>query len=104
MTTGNCIFDKSFEFGAPLLAFYYCKKRRTRCTFESIRAHRTVPLSIKDLSIPDGIKVEGKYNDFVPPVLLRKQYAAKYIDIVEMQQEMPTVRKNEAEYKSYIDD
>lgn len=45
---------------------------------------KTVPLSISDLSIPDEIKVEGKYNDFVPPELLRKQYAAKYIDIVEM--------------------
>lgn len=53
-----------------------------------------MPLSIGDLSIPDEIKVEGKYNDFVPPELLRKQYAAKYIDIGEMQREMT---KNKAE-------
>lgn len=56
---------------------------------------KTAPLSISDLRIPDEIKVEGKYNDFVPPELLRKQYAAKYIDIAEMQREM-TKNKTES--------
>ncbi|MEL7568364.1 MAG: hypothetical protein AAGU27_26300 [Dehalobacterium sp.] len=74
--------------------FIIVKNVRHDALLKALEHIKTVPLSISDLSIPDEIKVEGKYNDFVPPELLRKQYVAKYIDIAEMQREMT---KNKAE-------
>lgn len=38
----------------------------------------------ENLSIPDEVVAKGKYNDFVPPELLRKQYIARFIDITEL--------------------
>jgi Lhr-like helicases len=49
---------------------------------------KTYQLSVEDLLIPNDVKVEGKYNDFVPAKLLRKQYVDRYIDIAELQEEM----------------
>ena len=49
---------------------------------------KATPLSAEDLLIPDDVKVQGKYNDFVPPELLRKQYVDRFIDIAELQEEM----------------
>lgn len=49
---------------------------------------KTTQLSAEDLVIPDHVKNDGKYNDFVPSKLLRKQYVDKYIDIAELQYSM----------------
>lgn len=49
---------------------------------------RTNRLSIEELRIPDDVKVEGKYNEFVPSALLRKQYVDRLIDIDELQEEI----------------
>lgn len=57
---------------------------------------RTSQLSVEDLLIPNDIKVEGKYNDFVPATLLRKQYVDRYIDINGLQEEM---NKRDSVYK-----
>lgn len=82
------------QYTPPYWPFIIVKNVRHDALWKALEHIKTVPLSIGDLSIPDEIKVEGKYNDFVPPELLRKQYAAKYIDIGEMQREMT---KNKAE-------
>lgn len=48
---------------------------------------KMTPLSVRDLLIPDDVNIKGKYNDFVPPELLRKQYVDQWIDIAELQEE-----------------
>ncbi|MDR1205798.1 MAG: DEAD/DEAH box helicase [Peptococcaceae bacterium] len=37
-------------------------------------------LNLYDLPLPDKIQVNGKYNEFVPPDLLRKQFIEDYLD------------------------
>ncbi|ADY55222.1 DEAD/DEAH box helicase domain protein [Syntrophobotulus glycolicus DSM 8271] len=76
------------QYTPPYWPFLIVKNVGRDALLQALEHIKTVPLSISDLRIPDGIKVEGKYNDFVPPELLRKQYAAKTIDIAEMQREM----------------
>ena len=39
-------------------------------------------------SIPDNCEISGKYNDFIPRELLRKQYVEDYLDTEDMQQNM----------------
>lgn len=39
-------------------------------------------------SIPDNCEICGKYNDFIPRELLRKQYVEDYLDTEDMQQNM----------------
>ena len=45
-------------------------------------------LTINDVTLPDTIVPIGKYGDFVPKELFRKQFFDKYIDITEMQREL----------------
>ena len=45
---------------------------------------RSEPLTIDDLDLPQNIETFGKYDEFVPPELIRKQFAASRIDIEEM--------------------
>ena len=33
-----------------------------------------------DLPLPEKVQVRGKYNEFVPPELLRKQFIEDYLD------------------------
>lgn len=40
------------------------------------------------LTIPDSCEISGKYNDFIPRELLKKQYAADYLDSDEMREMM----------------
>lgn len=49
---------------------------------------KATQFSAENLLIPDDVKVMGKYNDFVPSKLLRKQYVDRFIDIAELQKEM----------------
>lgn len=39
-------------------------------------------------SIPDNCEICGKYNDFIPRELLKKQYVEDYLDTEDMQQNM----------------
>lgn len=41
-----------------------------------------------DYIIPESAKPMGKYNDFIPDNLLKKQYIDRYTDIVEMKEEL----------------
>jgi len=45
-------------------------------------------LTSEDLLIPDDMNIKGKYNDFVPPQLLKKQYVDRFVDIAEMQEKI----------------
>ena len=38
--------------------------------------------------IPDNCEICGKYNDFIPRELLKKQYVEDYLDIEDMQRNM----------------
>ena len=38
-------------------------------------------LNLFDLPLPDKIQVRGKYNEFIPPDLLRKQFIEDYLDL-----------------------
>ncbi|MCL2388003.1 MAG: DEAD/DEAH box helicase [Defluviitaleaceae bacterium] len=37
-------------------------------------------LNMYDLPLPDKVQVQGKYNEFIPPHLLRKQFIEDYLD------------------------
>jgi len=37
-------------------------------------------LDLYDLPLPDKIQIDGKYNEFIPPKLLRKQFIEDYLD------------------------
>lgn len=38
-------------------------------------------LNLYDLPLPDDVQIEGKYNEFIPPILLRKQFIEDYLDL-----------------------
>jgi ATP-dependent Lhr-like helicase len=69
----------------PFLIIKNVTRKQLQNALEYIRL---TPLSAEDLLIPDAVKIDGKYNDFVPPALLRKQYVHRFIDITELQEEM----------------
>lgn len=76
------------QYTPPYWPFLIVKNVGHDALLNALEHIKTAPLSGSDLNVPDAIKVDGKYNDFVPPALLKKQYAAQYIDIAEMQREM----------------
>lgn len=84
------------QYTSPYWPFLIVRNVGQDALLKALEHIRTVPLSIVDLGIPDGIKAEGKYNDFISPALLRKQYIAKYIDVGEMQREMSRNEENES--------
>ncbi len=45
-------------------------------------------LNLYELPLPDKIQIEGKYNEFVPPVLLRKQFIEDYLDFEGLKRDM----------------
>lgn len=38
------------------------------------------PPDLSDLPLPDKVQIDGKYNEFVPPELLRKQFILDFLD------------------------
>jgi ATP-dependent Lhr-like helicase len=50
-------------------------------------------LATDSLVIPDNMEFKGKYNDFVPPHLLRKQYLDRFVDVDELQKSMQDWRE-----------
>ena len=42
-------------------------------------------LDLYDLPLPDKVQVRGKYNEFIPPELLRKQFIEDYLDFEGLQ-------------------
>jgi ATP-dependent Lhr-like helicase len=37
-------------------------------------------LNLYDLPLPDKVQIDGKYNEFIPLDLLRKQFIEDYLD------------------------
>ncbi len=68
--------------------FLIIKNVRRSALVKAMDYIRTNRLSVEDLHIPDDVNAEGKYNEFVPPALLRKQYVDRFIDIDELQEEI----------------
>ncbi|MDR1158101.1 MAG: DEAD/DEAH box helicase [Oscillospiraceae bacterium] len=66
---------------------------RSELTAE-LRAIKAWELTIDDLALPSEVAPIGKYGEFVPSELLRKQFADRYIDIADMQEAfmLPTGR------------
>jgi ATP-dependent Lhr-like helicase len=56
---------------------------------KTLKVIKTNPLTINDIVLPDELPIMGKYGEYVPDSLLRKQYTDKYIDIDEMCNELP---------------
>jgi len=50
----------------------------------ALDAIRTEPLTLDDLDLPLNIETFGKYDEFVPAELIRKQFAESMIDITEL--------------------
>jgi ATP-dependent Lhr-like helicase len=42
-------------------------------------------LDMYALPLPDKVQVRGKYNEFIPPDLLRKQFIEDYLDFEGLQ-------------------
>jgi len=38
-------------------------------------------IDVYDLPLPDNAQVVGKYNEFIPRELLKKQFAEDYLDL-----------------------
>lgn len=55
---------------------------------DALKYIREKDISEKDLKIPDNINFTGKYNDFVPAELLKKQYIDRYTDVEELKREI----------------
>jgi hypothetical protein len=45
-------------------------------------------LDMYDLPLPDKVQIEGKYNEFIPLELLRKQFIKDYLDFEGLQRDM----------------
>ncbi len=45
-------------------------------------------LNLYDLPLPDKVQIDGKYNEFVPPELLRKQFIEDYLDFEGLKEAM----------------
>ena len=45
-------------------------------------------LDLYDLPLPDKVQIEGKYNEFVPLDLLRKQFIEDYLDFEGLKNDM----------------
>jgi ATP-dependent Lhr-like helicase len=76
------------QYVPPYWPFLIIKNVQRDALLKAMDHIKTTQLTINDLHLPEEIKVEGKYNDFVPAELLRKQYIDKYIDVAEMQREV----------------
>lgn len=46
-------------------------------------------LNLYDLPLPDKVQVRGKYNEFIPPKLLRKQFVEDYLDFEGLRAAIP---------------
>jgi ATP-dependent Lhr-like helicase len=42
-------------------------------------------LDLHSLPLPENIQIAGKYNEFVPPQLLRKQFVEDFLDFEGLQ-------------------
>jgi ATP-dependent Lhr-like helicase len=47
---------------------------------EIIRDILRSELNLYDLPLPEKVQIEGKYNEFIPLQLLRKQFIEDYLD------------------------
>ena len=45
-------------------------------------------LDLYALPLPDKVQIRGKYNEFVPPELLRKQFIEDYLDFEGLREGM----------------
>ena len=45
-------------------------------------------LDLYSLPLPDKVQIEGKYNEFVPLELLRKQFIEDYLDFEGLKEDM----------------
>lgn len=48
-------------------------------------------LNVYDLPLPNKIQIKGKYNEFIPPELLRKQFIEDYLDFIGLKDAFGTV-------------
>jgi len=54
-----------------------------------------------DLPLPDDIQVRGKYNEFIPPDLLRKQFIEDYLDFEGLRSQMEAPQRSETAAGEY---
>jgi ATP-dependent Lhr-like helicase len=45
-------------------------------------------LDVYALALPDGVQIPGKYNVFIPPELLKRQFAGDFLDFEGLRREM----------------
>ncbi|MCL2754786.1 MAG: DEAD/DEAH box helicase [Oscillospiraceae bacterium] len=55
---------------------------------EIVREILNSDLNLYDLPLPDDTQILGKYNEFVPPDLLRKQFIEDYLDFSGLKRDM----------------
>ena len=55
---------------------------------EIIRGILCSDLNLYDLDLPEKVQVRGKYNEFIPPHLLRKQFIEDYMDFEGLREQM----------------
>lgn len=52
--------------------------------YDALKKIKNLPVSKESLVLPEGIEIRGKFNDYIPKELLRKQYAEDFLDIESM--------------------
>jgi len=64
-------------------------------TAEELEAHirdiLSSDLNMYDLPLPEKTQVRGKYNEFIPPALLRKQFIEDFLDFEGLRAQMETL-------------
>ena len=58
-----------------------------RIIYEILRSE----LDLYDLPLPDKVQVRGKYNEFIPQSLLRKQFVEDYLDFEGLKAIQPLI-------------
>lgn len=76
------------EFAEGYFPFLIVKNVTKEKLINALKYIRNNEISEADFKIPGELKPMGKYNDFIPPKLLKKQYISRYTDIKEMKEEM----------------
>jgi len=72
---GQLHYDK----GIPVCIFV---KDQTKDDIEKVLLKiKTEPLDMKQFKFSDEVQIKGKFNEFIPPELLKKQYIEDFLDV-----------------------
>ncbi|MGV8906716.1 MAG: DEAD/DEAH box helicase [Acetobacterium sp.] len=80
--SNQCYYDK----GMPLCIFI---KDHSKTAIEEILLKiKREPLDANQFTFPDEVQIKGKFNEFIPKELLKKQYIEDFLDVKSLKKEL----------------